>query len=278
MTILDFTRSRLFRELGLPKDQFAIVFDHPSAMVIRKDNLAYLLRRCDFFMMEPFEEFYPWRHQIRSLPSDVPLIRECKLVFFADQKEIVRTLDLHLIRWVHTHRGIFTSDVYLYLMDSIKIEKEMDAMEMMEFFYQHKIFPAHHVLRVAFRRGLLRLAEWLWTHGCPLTSHDISVVLEVSGSTLDTSYISRMIRDGCPIHSHTVASAASKGRLDFVEWWHEQGYPFCDSAAAWAALWGHVEIIRFLMDHDKPINRKWTLSNASRNNQLGVIRLLRTIQ
>ena len=120
----------------------------------------------------------------------------------------------------------------------------------------------------------LRIAQWLWEHGCRLRSFHMTLAFEAS-TPFDPSFARLMIENGCPIHPHTVATAASKGRLDIVRWWHEQGYPFCDSAPAWAAIWGHIHIVRFLIDNKKPISPGWTAANASQSKNTAIIRLLR---
>jgi len=279
MSTIDFTRSELFRESNSDIDQFPQIFGHPHKIDINEDTLPFILHRCDFFMMKPipFHELFPWRQFIRNLSIHSQLKNELIIAFFGKQKNVINSFNDELIKWVHQYRKPLRSTSYMDLLHNIDHKTEDSIIEIMECLWKLNILPKdREFIDFATRKKCIHISKWLWTHGCPLESIHIINVLDAMDK-FDPSLIVDMIQNGCPIHSHTVASACSRGRLDFVEWWHSQGYPFCESAAAWAALWGHLHIIKFLIKHNKPINVSWTLSNARMSSHTKICSIINFI-
>ena len=284
---LSLLESRLCREAGVrSRDSFEDVFGRPPWLhVTSVDHVEEALRTCDYFDVDPLplDFFWKWRDALRSPSFSTTLYGDrIRVAFVGKAMDVLHTWDPIIVQWVHKHRFKFRPHHYVNLFRSCcrdQLQKhETNLLHMMDCLYNDlSVHPRQHALRTAWSTpGARRLAAWFWSHGCVLTSFDIVAVMR--SGPFDAVFLQTMIENGCPVHSLTVASMASHNDLVFVKWWHDQGYPFCTTAAAWAAYWGHFPILEFLVSHQKPIDFQWTLRNAQQGGHKTLVDYVRVVQ
>lgn len=272
--------SQLFRESNIPKSDFTKLFSRLPELRLRDiDSLESFLTVCDFFMIDnlPFEDVEPFQYLFTSLdPTTIPAaLKEwysCLfLAFYGECNCILQDDSVYItqvMRWVHRHRIKWKSYSYV----TVIYHNVAHTIPKLDTLFHLGVSPPSYALEIALERKNMVVIEWLLHHHVPLISYHLSVAMKHDFSI---EFLEKLIQKyHCPLHSHTIASACSDGKLHYVKWWHENNFPFCTSAAAWAALWGHTNILRFLIQHKKPINRKWTIQNAYRSkNTMDILHL-----
>jgi len=274
--------SRLFRETNIPETEFESVFQRSPFLTLTLKTVECLwsfLEICDYFMIDrpPFEEVKPYKHLLcsieeRHVPHHLKHVFSILCVAFeGDAETVLQKGDVHCMEWVHRHRFPFKSRWYEWMIN----KSVMDIVKKMDMLYECGIYPSSYSFEVALQKKDEPVMNWLLHHNVPLVSYHLSLAIRQDFpitflETLVTTY-------HCPLHSHTVAYACSYGRLDVVEWWHQKDFPFCTSSPAWAALWGRTEVLRFLIETNKPIHRSWTCRNAYTSKNSETIHLLSTM-
>lgn len=275
--MIDLRESELCKSLEVEDpEQFYNLFGfHPFIELVSTDDIAEILNRCNFFMMDHqycLHIFWPLRWRFQSLYKNIKpklnnravildLQSYLALAYFGLFSEILDVGDPTMIRWANKTRHLLKNHNGCYQHIITYRDCPLSLLDLVHLLTKKKADdPA--VLREAIRFGDINVILWVLDHGGRLER--IHWLDAMGGDvTLKISLWNFLDQMGCPIHSLTVASAASLGKIDFLRWWHSRGYPFCESTAAWAAVWGHVDIIQFVVDERLPLNREWTLRNAS---------------
>lgn len=280
-TTINLLTSTLCLELQISdEDTFLDVFGYPPLVELTETDLGMALRRCDYFMVDfctCLESFFPFRHKTLFLGSSPPptcdLGAYLQIAFRGTLHDILGRFDTTLVRWAYRRRRrLFHNhpNPYRVLLEQCHSDRPKTCLlEMLCALLEctgRKRLPSPEcifsdILSYCGSEGAW-IMEWFIHQGVRLVRMNWIDVLAFSDDTLDMPLLRFLQYHGCPIHSMTVASASAKGRLDFVRWWYEQGYPFCETAPAWAVLWGHVAIVEFILEKKLPIDRAWTLANA----------------
>jgi len=298
MTTINLLTSRLCHEAGVDTvDAFQQVFHRSPLLIVCRSTLLESLNTCDYFQI-PFQEIVnsvqPLTRHLETKTKTIvapSLSHQLLIVLTRPHVEVLASYawykDVDIVRWVHTYRSPFQPchyhDLLVYPESPFFQTRESIAnlIHLFTFLYDElDITPdkefIHHACEVPGARDIVR---WCWSHGGQLSSYDVVRVMK--SGPFDTVFLSDMItmyqNQGGVLSSHTAASMASINHIPFLQWWHDQGYPFCTSAAAWAAVWGHQEVIHFLVAHQKPIDLSWTLQNAIRGHHKPLIHYLRQL-
>lgn len=273
--MIDLTKSRLFEESGIGIDEFEEVFGCSHIILPSEKEVKEIIITCDKFILDliPLDDLFPLRHSIQKLKHKMssPFLKLIIAAFFGSEKDVIETFEIQIIEWFYTHRKPKRLDPFKFLLES-DCKDTQCILNIMELLLKMGIKPDHSILEIALRKKR-QVAKWIWEHDVKLESFDIIIVLR-SSTVFDPSFISEMIDGGCPISPLTVASAALSNHLDFVRWWHSKDYPFCTSAAAWVAIYGHTDVMQFLIDHKKPIDYDWTIRNAVQCKMHHIVKML----
>jgi len=273
--------SQLFRESNISKADFTKVFHRSPMLKLRHlHDLDSFIRVCDFFMIDelPFEDIAPFSDFFHAFDDEKipPLLKEWYMSFFlafhGNMESILRYDSVYSISVMKfaQNRIQWTCRSYFFIIGQNITDTTISKLDTL---FSFGISPPSYAMELALRNKNNRVIDWLLCHHVPLISYHLSVAMK---HNFPIDFIKRLVETyHCPIHSHTIASACSEGKLHYVEWWHQHDLPFCTSASAWAALFGQVDTLRFLLKHQKPMNRTWTIQNAYRSkNTTAILNLL----
>lgn len=294
--VVSLFKSSLFRESGACVNEFTQVFGRSPALTLPADcdwhgvtssDIQDFLHLCDYFHVDeiPFDDLFPFRDTLLSLKDDEEVvsilndwIQPLLSAFFDEETTILQKMDLRVITWVHHHRFPCHTNTYLYYLQLAqkRMPSEKEICKVFDHLYtQFSLSPPSFAMDVALEKKRHGIVEWLLTNDCPLNSYHLCLAIQ---NQYDISFLNRLVNKGCIPESLTVAVAASLNRLDIVQWWHQNQFPFCESATSCAALWGRTQILTFLIQHQKPMNRNWCLSNAMKEGHVDIVDMILLLQ
>jgi len=274
--------SQLYREANITEREFLSTFGQSPYLTLHVKTVQCLwsfLHICEYFMIDrpPFDDVEPYKKLLCTIEySSVPehlrnIFSHLCVAFHGDLATVLKKGNGYVIEWVHQHRIPFEPRWYTWMITG----SVTDTIEKMDMLYHLGIDPPSCSLEVALHKKELRIIDWLLHHKVPLISYHVSVAIR---QDFPLDFIETLIvHYHCPVHSYSVASACSYGRLDIVKWWHRHNLPFCTYAPAWAALFGKSVILRFLVEKNKPLDRAWTRKNAHKSKNSETIHLASVI-
>lgn len=279
-------QSRLFRETRIPASEFIKVFGRPPDLTVDScHSLLSFLELCEYFIIDcpPFEDVLPYQHILVSMdPKEIPphllkMYSSLCVALTGDVDTMLKHGCTKVLEWVHRHRYTVTSHAYIKLLCLEKKNNSFSEKHLLDFMNTLWSLGVASIpsfaLELALQQKKQAILEWMLPRHVPLTSYHLSVAIRYE---YPISFLQTMTQIyQCPIHTHTVATACSTGRLDVVQWWYQQRFPFCSSSAAWAALFGQGDVLRYLVNQrDIPINWSWTRGNAQKSKDPHTIRLV----
>jgi len=283
--VVSLFKSKLFRTSGATVHEFESVFDRSPKLILpsapTETDILIFVQTCHYFDLDfiPFSDLFPHTSLCYNVYKEMEPTHPCyewfdlmMKAFLGDMSSVLKCEETRIWEWVHRHRFSFNFFVYEYFLFDLNPIPESQRISYFQYFQTVlDISPSSRSMELALEQGQKETATWLLRHPSCLVSYNLSVAIR---HYFPLEFLKEMVKQGCPTESLSVATACSLGRLDVVQWWKEQNFPFCESASAWASMNGHLAMIQYLHQHNKILNLRWTLSNAYKYGHVHIINFL----
>jgi hypothetical protein len=137
--------------------------------------------------------------------------------------------------------------------------KEMSSISTLEFAWEHKSlwYKSFFCSRVA-QTNKLELLKWIREEKkCEWDYNGIRTINAAAGQG-NLEMVKYCVANECPIDEFACANAAKNGHLECLKYLHEEvKAPWTYHTASWAARYGHLHILEYLLDNNCPLPRGW---------------------